>query len=85
MRTPRSSALARTVDEARSETLEQSTSNLGSERPASTPCLPEMTSLRSSPVETMLNTMSRSPRSAGESTTLAPSAARGCALLRVRL
>jgi predicted Zn-ribbon and HTH transcriptional regulator len=53
--------------------------------PDSTPFGPEITSSRSSEVATIVTTMSRSARSAGESTIVAPAACKGSALERVRL
>ncbi len=85
MSTPRAPALARTSAEASSDTLEQSTMSPGLASPVSSPFSPWITDNRSSEVETMLKTMSRSFSSRGVSANLPPNSARGSALLRVRL
>ena len=81
---PRSAATARTSSDAACEIVVESTSTRGTASGReSTPLGPIATSLKSSEPATIVNTMSRSARSAGESTTTAPASA--SALLRVRL
>ena len=72
---PRATAAARTCAEVSVETVEQSTTIFGAWSGFdSTPWGPVVTSSRSSLADTMMKTMSRSARSAGWSTTRAPSA-----------
>ena len=81
---PRSAAAARTSSDAACEIVVESMSMRGAASGReSTPFGPITTSLKSSEPPTIVNTMSRSARSAGESTTVAPPSA--SALLRVRL
>ena len=58
--------------------------SFGAFAPLSRPFGPATTSLTSSMVETMTNTMSHAARSTSRSATVAPSAASGSALARVR-
>ena len=82
---PRLAAAARILADASSETLEVSTSSFGVWWPVSRPRGPVITLIRSSEVETLVNTMSQPASAAAESTIDAPSAASGSALARVRL
>ncbi len=82
---PRRRAASRTWFEPSSDTVEQSIKSLGQRCAPSTPSAPVVTAMRSSEAETVLKTMSRSLKSFGESTIVAPSAASGSTLLRVRL
>ena len=83
---PRSAAFARTSSDAACEMVVESMSMRGAASSReSTPFGPMTTSLKSSDPPTIVKTMSRSPRAAGESTTVAPTASRASALLRVRL
>src|ERR1700722_13857877 len=84
--TPRAAACSRTAADASVDTLEQSTKSLGAlsarER---TPLVPVTTSIRSSGPDTIVNTISRSARAAGESTIDAPNSAKGAAFAGVLL
>ena len=82
---PASSTMPRTLADASVETVEESTTILGLSSPVSRPPGPLMTASRSLSAETMMNTMSRSARSAGVSTTFAPNSVRGSHLALVRL
>ncbi len=82
---PASSTMPRTLAEASVETVEESTTILGLSSPVSRPSGPVMTASRSLSAATMMNTMSRSARSAGVSTILAPNSASGSHLALVRL
>jgi hypothetical protein len=83
---PRFSAAARNSAEASCETVEQSTRIFGARSGRdSTPSLPSVTLSRSSDAETMTKTISRSARSTGLSTIVAPYSVSGSALARVRL
>ena len=83
---PRSAAAARTSSDAAWEIVVESITMRG-DVPARerTPFEPIATSLKSSEPPTIVNTTSRSARSAGDSTIVAPSSASASALLRVRL
>jgi hypothetical protein len=84
--TLRSAAAARTSSEAACEIVVESMRMRGAvSLRLSTPFGPIVTSLKSSDPPTIVNTTSRSARSAGESTTVAPADASASALLRVRL
>ncbi len=67
------------------ETVEESTTIFGLSSPVSRPPGPLMTASRSLSAETMMNTMSRSARSAGLSTIFAPNSASGSHFALVRL
>jgi hypothetical protein len=82
---PAASTMARTFADASVETVEESTTIFGLSSPVSRPPWPLMTASRSLSAETMMNTMSRSARSAGVSTILAPNSVRGSHLALVRL
>jgi hypothetical protein len=82
---PRGVSWSRTCRDASADTVEQSTSTDGAAGPDIRPPGPSTTEMRSSDEATVANTMSRSPRSAGEETSLAPSFSSGSARARVRL
>jgi hypothetical protein len=82
---PSVAAAARTWSDASSDTLEQSMISFGEPFLPSSPSGPVHTAMRSSDADTVVNTMSRPRSSLTESTILAPSAASGSTLLRVRL
>ncbi len=84
---PRPAASARTRAEASGDTVEQSTSTLGT-APSGldiTPPWPSTAAIRSSDVPTVMNTMSVLPSSAADAAGLAPSLTSGSALAGERL
>jgi hypothetical protein len=84
--TPRASVSLRTSADASGEIVDESTITDGAASGLeSSPCSPRITALKSSGPPTIVKTTSRSARSAGASTTSAPSSASGSAFERVRL
>ena len=82
--TPRAARPARSSAEPSSEIDEHSTTSFGARGPDSNPFGPVTTSATSSRVDTITNTTSQAARSTSRSATLAPAAANGSALARVR-
>ena len=81
---PCRAATARTCADTSADTVEESTITLGAASPVSSPPSPLTTASRSGSAETMMKTMSRPARSAGLAAIVAPAAARGSHLARVR-
>src|SRR6185436_11560704 len=82
---PSFAASARTFADASSDTLEQSTRSFGLRDLLSRPSGPRQTAIRSSDVDTVVNTMSQARSSSTEAAIDPPSSASGSTLLRVRL
>ena len=83
---PRFSASARTAADASAEIVVESTTTAGAgPDPDSSPSGPATTCWKSAEPARIVNTMSRSPSSAGWSTIVAPSSASGSHFARVRL